>query len=131
MLVKLDLRQSEFGMSAGRLFFTWYFIHQINAGTKAALRTKSEMLDARRMLWMSDDSILPLSILAMHHTRTAKSYAKTYDNVASPVLETTVPTQSMSKASCFLIVRLDLGRGSFGSTHTPMAHKAKLVAAAR
>ena len=23
MLVKLELRQSEFGMSAGRLFFTW------------------------------------------------------------------------------------------------------------
>lgn len=89
------------------------------------------MLDARRMFLMLDDSILPLSVLVLHHARTAKPYAKTYDNVASPVLETIVPTQSMSKASCFPIMRLGLGRGSRGNTQKPMMHKTKLVAAAR
>ena len=38
----------------------------MNAGIEAALRTSREMLDACRMLFVSDDSILPLSIPVLH-----------------------------------------------------------------
>jgi hypothetical protein len=50
ILVKLELRQSEFGINAVRLCFTWYSIHQTNTRTEAALTTNSAMLDGRRML---------------------------------------------------------------------------------
>lgn len=108
MLVKLGLRQSEFGISAGRLCFTWLFIHQMNAGTEATLMTSSEMLVACLMFLISEESILPLSALVIRPT-TAETHANTYDSVAIPALRTIVPTQSISEASCFRIVRPDLG----------------------
>jgi hypothetical protein len=49
MLVKPELRQSEFGIKAGRPRWTWYFIHPTNAGTVLVLKTSSTMLEA---LWM-------------------------------------------------------------------------------
>jgi hypothetical protein len=62
MLVKVELRQNEFGMSAGRLCLTWKCIHSMNAGTVAAPRTRSEMVVACRMLWTSAESVLPMLV---------------------------------------------------------------------
>ena len=43
------------------------------------------------------------------HNKGCGTYAKTYDRIVIPALRTIVPTQSMSKASCFHIVRKGLG----------------------
>lgn len=58
MLVKLELRHSELGISAVRLCFTWQVIHQTNTSTEAALMTSSAILDGRPMLWILDETIL-------------------------------------------------------------------------
>ena len=131
MLVKLELAQSELGMSAGRLRFSWYLIHQMNTGTEATLRVKRMILDARRMLWMSEDNILPLLVHAQRHAETANSYARTYDKVVTPVVAITVPTQSISENSRFPIDCSDRTRISRGKTQTPIAHMTKLKAPAR
>ena len=62
MLVKVELLQNEFGISAGRLCLTWECIHHMNAGTVATPRTKSEMVVACRMLWTSAESVLAVLV---------------------------------------------------------------------
>lgn len=73
ILVKLELRQSGFGISAGRLCFTWWFIHQMNAGTESVLTTSSEILEGRRMLLISAERILRSLALVSHVPKVVKN----------------------------------------------------------
>lgn len=131
MLVKVELAQNEFGISAGRLCLTWNCIHHMKAGTVAAPRTKSEMVVACRMLWMSAERVLLRLVWLSHRTPTADTHAKAYENVTRPVVDISVPTQSISEVRRFLMLCLWAGREAFGSAQNPMTPKAKLAAATR
>lgn len=131
MLVKVELAQNEFGISAGRLCLTWKCIHHMNAGTVAAPRTRSEMVVACRMLWMSADSVLLMLIRFLYQAPAAETYARAYDSVTRPVVEISVPIQSISEARRFMMLCLRVEREDIGSAQNPITPKVKLAAAAR
>lgn len=131
MLVKVELAQNEFGISAGRSCLIWNRIHHINAGTVAAPRTKSEMVVACRMLWMSAERVLSILVWFPHQDTPAITHAKAYENVTRPVVEMSVPTQSISEVRRFLMLCLWAGREAFGNAQNPMTPKTKLAAATR
>jgi hypothetical protein len=132
LLVKTLLRQSELGISAVRLFFTWWCIHPTNDGIEKPLIISKTMLDALCMLLMSADNDLKLVNLVCNITHIdPDTYAKTYDNIASPMLAKSTPTQSISKATRFQIDWPASGRVSCGKAQMLMRNKARLAAAAR
>lgn len=59
------------------------------------------------------------------------THANAYDKVTNPVLEMSVPTQSISSLNCFLTRLQVFGFSSLGNTHTPTQPVAQLAAATR
>jgi hypothetical protein len=136
MLVKLKSRQNELGMSAERLFLTWWFIQQTKVGTVASPITNSAMVFAVLMLSTSAERVLEnllsvtIDLINVAH-QTENTYANAYDKVTNPVLEMRVPTQSISFFNCSLTQFHVFGFSSFGNTNTPTHPVAQLAAATR
>lgn len=136
MLVKLKSRQKELGMSAGRLVLTWWFIQQTNVGTVASPIINSTMVVAVLILSTSAESVLErsmsvtIALINVAHQR-EKTHANAYDKVTNPVLEMSVPTQSISVFNCFFTQFQVFGFSSFGNTNTPTHPVAQLAAATR